>query len=82
MRFSRTVVGHMAKNIYIKVDEASVPGNIRFDVPGRNQGQIVEIAYGGWGRHEHDVGDPYQRVTDRSDRSVQYYKLSTPDDTR
>ncbi len=59
---------------YIRISESQIPEGVRFDVPGPNQGQIVEVAYGGFGRAEHGDGDPYKRVTDRSDRSVEYYK--------
>lgn len=51
---------------YVTCDERDVPGTVRFDVPGRNQGQTVEVAYGGWDRGEHDRGDPYRRTIDRS----------------
>jgi hypothetical protein len=43
-----------------------IPAGVRFDVPGRNQGQIVEVAYGDRGREEHDSGSPYRRTRDRS----------------
>lgn len=59
---------------YIKCSKSEIPGSVRFDVPGPNQGQIVEVAYGGFGRAEHGPGDPYKRVTDLSDRSVEYYR--------
>lgn len=48
------------------------------DVPGRNQGQIVEVAYASNNpryRGEADVGDAYKRVTDRSDGSVRWYRI-------
>lgn len=65
----------MASYEYVEIRESEVPARVRFDVPGRLQGQIVEIAYGGWSRGEHDEGDPYQRVTDRSlVNSRRYYK--------
>jgi len=65
------------KLTYEKCAEAEIPGKVRFDIPGHLQGQIVEVAYGGFGRYEHGPGDPYKRVTDRSDRSVTYYRLIT-----
>lgn len=55
---------------YIPCREIDVPEGVRFDVPRRHQGQIVEVAYGGWGRGEHDEGDEYRRVIDKSDRSA------------
>lgn len=66
----------MTKHTYIQVSESAVPGDVRFDVPRRHQGQMVEIAYGGHCRSEHDDGDMYRRVTDRATRQVRYAKLS------
>lgn len=60
---------------YVKISKSEVPSNVRFDTPRRNQGQIVVVSYGGYGRSEHDVGDDYKRVTDLSDNSVEYYRL-------
>lgn len=65
----------MAKHNYVKISKERLPEKVRFDVPPQNQGQIVEVAYGGFGRHEHCAGDPYMKTTDRSDRSVEYYRL-------
>mgnify|MGYP001578250302 CR=1 FL=1 len=67
-----------AKNMtkYQQVQKHEVPNAVRFDVPLRNQGQIIEIAYGGFGRAEHDDGDPYKRVHDRSDGTITYYRLA------
>jgi len=48
-----------------------IPGAVRFDVPRRNQGQIVEVAYGTMGRAEADVGDPWKRVIDRCEVNAQ-----------
>ncbi len=62
------------KTQYIKIDMSEVPSGVRFDVPRHNQGQIVEIAYGGFDRAEHGNGDPYKRVRDRSDGSIVYYR--------
>ncbi len=66
------------KTTYTKIEESQVPAGVRFDVPRHNQGQIVEVAYGGFDRSEHGNGDPYKRVTDRSDRSVAFYKRVSP----
>ena len=63
------------RTTYERCAEAEVPDGVRFDVPRRNQGQIVEVAYGGFDQAEHDVGDPYKRVHDQSDRSTTYYRL-------
>lgn len=65
----------MAKVVYEEINPSLLPEGVRFDVPMRNQGQIVEIAYGGFSRAEHGEGDPYMRVTNRSDNTISYYKL-------
>lgn len=66
----------MSKYSYTPCRESDIPDGIRFDVARHNQGQIVEVAYGGHGRAEHCVGDAYKRVTDKSDGSVSYYRLA------
>lgn len=63
--------------MYTRIPQSQVPPTVRFDVPARCGGQIVEVAYGGFGRHAHDSGDPYKRITDQSDGEVTYYKWST-----
>jgi hypothetical protein len=67
----------MAK--YVKIREREVPEGVRFDVPGRFQGQTVEVAFGDFGRGEHDDGSLYKRVHDRSvgPSAVDFYKLVT-----
>lgn len=61
---------------YVQIKAEQVPEGIRFDVPSRHQGQAEEVAFGGCSRTEHDAGDPYKRVTDRSvyPPTVTYYK--------
>lgn len=54
------------KTAYASIKERDVPTGVRFDTPARNQGQIVERAYGGFRKGEHDDDDPYMRVVDRS----------------
>ena len=51
-----------------------VPEGVRFDTPGRNQGQIVEVGFGTFGRAEAGSIDPYMNVTDHSDGSSRTYK--------
>lgn len=63
------------KHEYKPCAESDVPGNVRFDTPRRWQGQLVERAYGGWSRAEHDVGDPWKRVTDHTTGAVSYFRL-------
>lgn len=61
---------------YVRIER--VPENLRWDVPAHNQGQIVEVAYADYPtvRSEACHGSSYQRVTDRSARSVRYYQLA------
>ena len=61
---------------YTEIPATALPGDLRFDVPGHNQGQIVEVAYADYptARSEACAGATYKRVTDRSDRSVTYYR--------
>lgn len=58
--------------IYVEIDVSAVPLGVRFDVPGQNAGQFIEVAYGGFCRGEHAAGDPYRRVLDRSTHRVTY----------
>jgi len=63
---------------YTKCKKADVPGGVRFDIPLHCQGQIVEVEYGGFGRYVHGDGAPYKRVTDRSDGTVEWFRLDEP----
>lgn len=67
----------MSKHDYQPITLDQVPDGVRFDVPPHRQGQIVEVAYGGFGRAEHGPGDEYKRVHDRSEgpSAVRYYRL-------
>lgn len=61
---------------YIPCDITDIPVGVRFDVPPRNQGQIVEVAYGTKGSSPATAGDAWKRETDRSCvDSVRYYRL-------
>lgn len=51
-----------------------IPDGVRFDTPGRNQGQIVEVAYGDFGRGEASDDSPYMRILDRSGPDRRYYR--------
>lgn len=57
---------------------ASAPNGCRWDVPARNQGQIIEIAYADERpcRSEAGPGSTYRRVHDRSTGEVTYYRLA------
>lgn len=59
---------------YVVCHESDIPSGVTFDVPRHLQGQIVEIAYGDFGRDGGANGDPYKRVTDRSTGRVTYYR--------
>ncbi len=70
----------MKRADYEVIDRASIPDAVRFDVPGRYQGQGIEYAFGGFGRAEHDEGAPYMRVIDHGLAPHQagyrtYYKI-------
>ena len=51
---------------YIECKETDIPRNVRFDTAERDQGQMVEVAYGTFGHGEAGPGDPYKRIVDRS----------------
>lgn len=57
---------------YLETDERAIPAGIMWDTPRANQGQIIEVSYGDFGRGLRGHGDRYRRVTDRSDGSVTY----------
>lgn len=53
---------------YTEVPASEVTSGLRWDVPGRNQGQIVEVAYANPGHAAPaDEGDPWKRITDTSE---------------
>lgn len=64
------------KIVYVEVQSSEVPAGLRWDVPARNQGQIVEVAYAAWPwtAAEAGHGDEWQRVFDASDRSLAYFR--------
>lgn len=67
---------HGLEGRYVPVPAHAVP-DIRFVVPGRNQGRAVQVAYSrglpadARGNHEADEGDPYAR-TIAADGAVTY----------
>jgi hypothetical protein len=70
---------------YRKITEAAIPPSVRFDVPQHHVGQAIEVAYGGFGRAEHDDGAPYKRVVDHSAAlnaagRISFYALVTDED--
>lgn len=60
---------------FVRCEESEIP-DVRWDTPRRHQGQIVEVSYASWPRssREADVLDPYKRVIDHSDGTVEYYR--------
>jgi hypothetical protein len=70
----------MTKHTYLPCPASSIPADVRFDVPRRNQGQHDEVAYGGFGRAEHDRGAPYKRERTASQairgEGGTYYRLA------
>lgn len=66
----------MSRN-YVVCDERTIPSSVLWSVPGPNQGQMVEIAYGTLDRSEGGPGDQYKRRTDER-RVVTYYRRRKP----
>lgn len=67
-----TIFGHR----YRRTTEIP-PAGMRFDVPARHQGQIVEYAYGVFKcAAQAGPGDPWLRVTDTGEGGgVEHYRL-------
>ncbi len=59
---------------YIEIKDYQVPDDARFDVPRANAGQILEVAYGGFGAGPWDDGDRYKRVLDRSTNITTHHR--------
>lgn len=52
---------------YVPISADQIPSGVTWNVPRRHRGQMIEVAYGGWGRAaQHDEGDEYKRETDLS----------------
>lgn len=61
---------------YVECRAEDIPAAVSFTVPRRNGGQMIEVAYGGFGRAEHDAGDPFKRVENRAaGPGYRYYRL-------
>lgn len=67
-----------ATEAYAPCRAEEIPAGVRFDVPRRNQGQMIEIAYGGFGRAEHGPGDEYMRRRDLSNGEVSFFRAARP----
>lgn len=66
--------------MYKPIPASEVPQGLIFHVPRQNQGQIVEVAYASSSPGDYTEachGDAYKRVTDHSDRSVEYYRRTS-----
>lgn len=71
------------KVAYQKIGANQLPAAVRFDVPAPNQGQIIEVAYGGFDRTEHGEGAAYKRVIDYSvGPTPTYYRRTTNSEGR
>jgi hypothetical protein len=64
----------ITESYYLRCDASNVPDGLRFNVPGRFQGQIVEYAFADaiTRRGEAGVGSAWKMTTDWSNRSVRY----------
>ena len=64
----------ITESYYLRCDASNVPDGLRFDVPGRFQGQIVEYAFADaiTRRGEAGVGSAWKMTTDRSNQSVRF----------
>ena len=61
---------------YQECGPALVPpaeSGLRFDTPSQNQGQIIEVSYGGWDRSSMDKGAPFKREIDHSTGGWRFY---------
>ena len=73
----------MSKPKYIEVSRQAIPSDLRWDVSGRDHGQIIEVAYAHArnAKSEACSGAAYKRVTDASEPTgspnrVAYYRLA------
>ena len=55
----------ITESYYLRCPPCFEPSGLRFDAPGRFQGQTIEHAFAG-------VGAPWKRVSDRSNGSTYY----------
>lgn len=59
---------------YVPCAPFDVPSGVRFDTPGRFQGQHLVVQFGGFDRHEHDHGAPFKRVGDQGSAGWDCFK--------
>jgi len=64
----------ITESYYLRCPPCFEPSGLRFDAPGRFQGQTIEHAFADTtpGRTLAGVGAPWKRVSDRSDGSTYY----------
>lgn len=63
---------------YVPIDAKDVPSNLRWDVPPRNAGKIVQVSYADIGSiAPAELGSLYKRRIDASDGLVEYFKRRT-----
>lgn len=73
-----TVTNENARE-WVEIDQNELPAGLRWDIPRKNQGQIVEVSYadrhtGAGGAAEWHAD--FKRVADRSDGSIDYYRAT------
>jgi hypothetical protein len=56
----------IANTTYQIISESLVPDGLTWDIPRQNQGQMVKVSYGNYGRGSPDVGSLYRCTIDRS----------------
>lgn len=66
----------MQAKTYQSIPASELPLNLRFDTPGRCQGQHVEVSYADYqSKYEADEGSLYKRIVDHGDQSKEYFIL-------
>jgi hypothetical protein len=63
-----------ANDPWYPIPHWEVPGLVRFDTPGRNQGQVIEVSYGTFGEYEACENDPYMNVLDHNTGESRTYQ--------
>lgn len=66
----------MSKIDYRPIELSELPKDLRFDTPGMNQGQHVEVSYADYPARKCEAysGAAYMKVHDRSQQKIDYFK--------